>query len=396
MTNAVERERSPVTVTTRTIVYVSVLGLLAIGIALVDTDTGASRFGVWDVAGVIGSELLIVIGSGLSLPLRAAIGLFGAAPMSFLADIVQSRPEAFSPTNIGSNIIGAGAMAIILPWLDPPQRFWTWARGAGQHRVRLGMIYAAWALWLLAASIACSFVGYEIGALFAGQHPFSDFEALGVGIGVAAIAAGIWLVVLTLKQGTGAYRMQLLRSAIFAGIGVAVLQLILMVVLIATARGIISVNGPAASTVAEMIRDWETGPWSAFGFAVVSALIVWLAALPVVYGLVARDAHVMAKGRRSKLTSAAILVSTIVPGMSAGSLLAVVTGSLLFGTGGHGEGRMIGVVVGAVAGLAGAIWLIRRRPLVRPAVSWPEPAVTSVSMPAAVADAVRDSAARQA
>lgn len=397
MSNTSEPMASPVTPRLRTLVYTVAMAIFVIAFTVTDSRTDISRFGILDVVTAVGSDLLVGLASGFGLPLRAAIGLLGAVPMSFLADVVLGRPDAFSATNIGTNVMSAGVMTLILPWLDPPRRLWSWAsRGtSGGQRFRLGLLYAAWGLWLFAATLACAFLGYVVAELLAGPDRIASLELLGLALMVMGVGGVIWLLAGVVKRGWRANREQLVRSAVIAGCGVGVMQSILLTVIVTTARGIITPDGAAAPLIAEMVQDWKSEPWSSLGFIIVSGFVVTLAALPFVYACVVQDARALAKGRRSMLVSASILASLTVLSASIGSLLAVVTGSLVFGTGGHGQGHVLGSIVGAGIGIGAALWLIRRRPLFQPTTTWPERAPGSVPVPDAVADAVRESANRR-
>lgn len=397
MSNTSEPMASPVTVRLRTLVYTVAMATFVIGLTVTDSRTDISRFGILDVVTAVGSDLLVGLASGYGLPLRAAIGLLGAVPMNFLADVMLGRPDAFSATTIGTNVMGTGVMTFILPWLDPPRRLWSWAsRGiSGGQRFRLGLLYAAWGLWLFAATLACAFLGYVVAELLAGADRIASLELLGFALMVMGVGGVIWLLAGLVKRGWRANREQLVQSAVIAGCGVGVMQSILLTVIVTTARGIIAPDGAAAPLIAEMVQDWKSEPWSSLGFIIVSGLVVTLAALPFVYACVVQDARALAKGRRSMLVSASILASLTVISASIGSLLAVVTGSLVFGTGGHGQGHVLGSIVGAGIGIGAALWLIRRRPLVQPTTTWPERAPGSVPVPDAVADAVRESANRR-
>lgn len=395
MSNTSEPMASPGTVRLRTLVYTLAMAIFVIAFTVTDSRTDISRFGILDVVTAVGSDLLVGLASGFGLPLRAAIGLLGAVPMSFLADVVLGRPDAFSATNIGTNVMSAGVMTLILPWLDPPRRLWSWAsRGTGSdQRFRLGLLYAAWGHWLFAATLVCAFLGYFVAELLAGSDGIAGFERLGFALMVMGVGGVIWLLAGLVKGGWRANREHLVRSVVIAGSGVGVMQSILLIVVVTTARGIITPDGAAAPLIAELAQDWKSEPWSSLGLVVIAGVVVSLAILPFVYACVVQDARAMVKGRRSMLVSAAILVSLTVLCMAIGGVLAVLTASLVFGTGGHGYG--LGLIVGAIIGIGAALWLIRRRPLLQPTTTWPERARGSVPVPDAVADAVRESANRR-
>ena len=394
MSGATQPLVSPISVRLRAFIYTIAMTVFAIGVTIADSRTDISRLGVLDVVVGIGTDLIVGFASGLGLPLRAALGFLGAVPLSFLADVVLGRPDVLSASTVGTNVASAGVMALILPWLDPPRRLWAWA-SSGRQRIGLGLLCVVWGLWLVVATLGLALVGYTLTEQFDGANRLSGFELLGFGLIVMGVGGAIWLLAGRVKGGWRANRERLIRSAVISGSGVGILQLTLLTIIVTTARGITTPDGAAAPLIAELVQDWKAEPWSSLGFVIVAGLIISLAALPIVYACVALDARAMAKGRRSMWVSAAILVSLTVLCMGIGGFLAVLIGSLVFGTGGHGQGYRLGLILGAVTGLGAALSLIRRRPLVQPTTTWPERAPDSVPVPEAVADAVRESANRR-
>lgn len=392
--------RSPVTPLMRAIVLTVTLTIFTAVVAYSEAGSTPSNVGFVDVGVNAVSSALTGLISSFGLLVRAAVGLLILAPIDHAPDVILGRPNALSLQSLAMDTVVSTLLAIALPWLDPPRSFWHWMATGSRQRVRFGLIALAWAIWLLAAVVVFAMCGYVVGSMISelagvSQEPWSGAERFGLGVLLAAVTGLAAMIGFVLRGRHQARRVRLIRSLVISAVYAGIIVALFTAVVASTARGIIVPDQPAAELLADAVKEFRAAPvWfipNQLGMWALLSVIL----LPVVFVLLTLDERASSSGKRSITATLGLVLGLVLLGVGWGSVIAVVTGSLVFGSGGHGQGDLLGKVCGVGAALALTAWIVRRRrPSAAPEGDWPQKQSVYVPLPDAVADAVDDAAKR--
>lgn len=81
----------------------------------------ANRFMfLFDVLGRGTATAIAAMASGLTWPLRLAVGALVESPLDQATDMIFNRPDAFNPKLSAIQIVGMAFFTLLLPTVDPP------------------------------------------------------------------------------------------------------------------------------------------------------------------------------------------------------------------------------------------------------------------------------------
>ncbi len=341
--------------------------------------------------------------SGFGWLVRLLAGLFLVTPIDHAPSVILERPGALSAPSIVEQAVVATASTLLLPWLDPPAVFWRWmqsASGVGRQ-LRFVIILVAWSAWLIAAALVYLFLGSLVGEIMAvslGQssEPWSGFERAALWVLALLVVIMIATIAFALTNRRGERSARLMQGLGLSVIFAAAFALQHTLTVACIAYGFLDPGPTARKLLADQLTSFMQTPiWFAtemVGLSIGFALFL----SPLVFGLLALDAGAARSGRRSIVTTIALVLAVAALVATALLLVAVLTGGLLYGSSDRIGPSFVTRVVALVLGFAAAAWIVRQRTAVaRPQAEWPDIKPVYTPLPDAVADAVADNAERQ-